>query len=168
MEASFQLENRDSQNLLFALLLGGIISVLCWYLLSFRCNSVVCNVALIFCSVLSVCCETRETDELVSQGAVELQRTAVCLSGLFSHPFDHAASKACRDQKTTLYTPPSPGREQFNLVRDTGSRREKVFREKQFLAFYWWNKVLSDLKGVDGTVTQNCSSKSCYGHCGLY
>lgn len=61
--------------------------------------------ALICWSLLSVCCEARETDDLGSQEAVELQHTAVYLSSLLSHPFDHAAFKACRDQKErTLYT----------------------------------------------------------------
>lgn len=130
MEASFQLESRDSQNLLSTLLLGSIISILCWYLFSFWCNSVTRNVALIFCSVLSVCSETRETDELGSQGAVELQRTAAYLSGLFSHPFDHAAFKAWRDQKTTQKTHHHPQGESSWTSSERQAAEERRSSEK--------------------------------------
>lgn len=55
--------------------------------------------ALIARSFLSVCCETRETDELGSRGAAEPQPTAAYLSGLLSPPFDHAALKVCEIKK---------------------------------------------------------------------
>lgn len=111
--------------------------------------------ALISCSLLSVCCETRETDELGSQGPVELQHTAAYLSSLLNHPFDHAAFKAWRDQKKkkTCTHRRSPGRQQLNLVREMCNGRMEVFREKQFQAFCWCNKVLSNLKGFAGSVT---------------